>query len=365
MPDLFDPFPLRGATLRNRIGVSPMCQYSAHEGEVNDWHLVHLGSRAVGGAGLVIAEATAVQAIGRITPEDAGLWHDGHIEPWARVTRFITQMGAVPGIQLAHAGRKAATLRPWAPDRKRGTLTTAEGGWPIVGSSAIPFADSYAAPRELTAAELHTLVDDFAAAARRAVQAGFKLIEIHSAHGYLLHSFLSPLANRRADDFGGSFVNRTRLLLAVARATRKAIPDSLPLAVRLSCTDWADGGWTLDDSVTLAPLLRAEGVDIIDCSSGGATAAGGTVKTPQSPLFQVPLAERIRRESGVPTMAVGLIRTSAEAAGVIRDGKADVVLLAREMLREPYWPVKAARELGKPVGGLWPPQVDFWVGAGE
>ncbi len=369
MPELFDPFALRGLTLRNRVGVSPMCQYSAHDGEVNDWHLVHLGSRAVGGAGLIIAEATAVQAAGRITPEDAGLWRDGHIEPWARVTRFVIQMGAAPGIQLAHAGRKASTLRPWAPNRQRGTLTTEQGGWPIVGPSAVPFTDGYATPRELSASELRELVHDFAAAARRAVLAGFQLVEVHAAHGYLLHSFLSPLTNRRADDFGGSFAGRTRLLLEVTRAVRASIPEAMPLSVRLSCVDGVkdvegvEAGWTLDDSVALAKLLRDEGVDIIDCSSGGATATGQTVKSPQQPLFQVPFAERIKRESGVATAAVGLIRTPQEAAEIVRSGRADMVLLAREMLREPYWAVSAAQALGTPKGAPWPAQIDYWVGA--
>jgi 2,4-dienoyl-CoA reductase-like NADH-dependent reductase (Old Yellow Enzyme family) len=349
MPGLYDSLPLRGVTLRNRIAVSPMCQYSASDGFANDWHVVHLGSRAVGGAGLVIAEATAVSPAGRISPQDLGLWSDAQVEPLARIVRFIDGEGAVAGIQLAHAGRKASTLRPWDGG---GTARAAAGGWPeIVGPSAVPFDDTSVTPLALSEDDIAAIVGSFAAAARRALAAGFRVVELHAAHGYLLHEFLSPLSNRRTDGYGGSFENRTRMVREVVEAVRRVWPDALPLFVRVSATDWIDGGWDLEQTVELARLLARHGVDLIDCSSGG-NATG--VRIPLTPGYQVPLAERVRRDAGVATGAVGLITGAAQADAIIRGGQADLVLLARELLRDPYWPLHAAAELGHPVA--WPPQ---------
>lgn len=339
MSHLFDPLTLRGVTLRNRIGVSPMCQYSAQDGFANDWHLVHLGSRASGGAGLVIAEATAVEARGQISPQDLGLWQDGQIDMLARITAFIKSQGAVPGIQLAHAGRKASTAQPWAGG---GPVGADKGGWQPVGASAIPFAEPYPTPTALATQEVAALVQRFAEATVRAHDAGFDWVEIHAAHGYLLHSFLSPLSNQRTDRYGGSFENRIRFLLETAQAMRKVWPDAKPLTVRISCTDWVEGGWTIDESVDLARRLKEEGVDLIDCSSGGTVPAA---KIPVGAGYQTPFAERIRREAGIPTAAVGLITQPMQADEIIRNGRADMVLLAREMLRDPYWPLHAAQVL--------------------
>lgn len=362
MPSLLDPWNLRGVRFRNRIGVSPMCMYSSEDGHATDWHLVHLGSRAVGGAGMVMAEATAVVPEGRITPRDAGLWSDSHIEPLARVTRFLREHGSVAGVQLAHAGRKASTPHPWS-DQPRGSLGPERGGWTPVGASPIAFDARFVPPRELTIPELDQLVDAFISAGRRAIAAGHQFLEIHAAHGYLLHSFHSPLSNQRRDEYGGSHANRTRLTCRIARALRAAMPESMPLWVRLSCTDWAEGGWTLEESIELARVLKDLGVDVIDCSSGG-TVSGVTVKTPQSPMFQVPFAEAIRRQAGIATAAVGEITTPAQADSIVREGRADMVLLARAMLRDPYWPVHAAAELGAPKALRWPPQYDAFVGPG-
>ncbi len=339
MAHLFDPLTLRGVTLRNRIGVSPMCQYSAEDGFANEWHLVHLGSRAVGGAGLVMVEATAVEAIGRITPEDMGIWTDRHIEPLARIAKFVSAHGAVPGIQLAHAGRKASKSRPWDGDR---TITDKEGGWEVVGPSALAFAEGWSVPRELTIKEIANIRESFRQAAIRAMEAGFKWLEIHGAHGYLLHSFYSPLSNHRTDEYGGSLENRTRFLVETARVVRAEWPKELPLSVRLSCTDWVEGGWTLDDSVQLAKALKAEGVDLIDCSSGGGSPLA---KIPVGASYQVPLSEGVRRGADVPTAAVGMITEPMQADDIIRNGRADLVLLARELLRDPYWPFRAAKAL--------------------
>lgn len=341
MPHLFDPLTLRGVTLRNRVGVSPMCQYSAEDGFANDWHLVHLGARAVGGAGLVIAEATAVQANGRISPHDLGLWHDGHIDKLRAVTQFIAEYGAVPAIQLAHAGRKANTARPWDGGHP---LPDPEGTWPIVGASPLPFREGYPTPHELTVAELATLRQDFVAATQRAVEAGFKLIEIHAAHGYLLHSFYSPLANQRTDHYGGSFANRIRLLIEIVQDVRTALPEALPLAVRVSSTDWVEGGWSITDTIELARQLRQEGVDLVDCSTGGNVA---TAAIPLAPGYQVEFARAVRHEAQIPSAAVGLITTPEQAEAIIAQGDADVVLLARELLRDPHWPLHAARKLGQ------------------
>jgi 2,4-dienoyl-CoA reductase-like NADH-dependent reductase (Old Yellow Enzyme family) len=349
MAALFSPFVQRGATLRNRIVVSPMCQYSCTDGFATDWHLVHLGSRAVGGAAVVVAEATAIEARGRISPHDLGLWQDAHIEPLARVTKFVREHGAVPGVQLAHAGRKASTARPWEGGRP---VTQGQGGWQVVAPSAIPFAADHPVPAVLDAAGLTGIVQAFTAAAKRALAAGFELVEIHAAHGYLLHQFLSPLSNQRADAYGGSFENRTRLLVEVTDAVRAVWPERLPLWVRISATDWAEsGGWDLPQTVALAKILKARGIDLLDCSSGGTLPHANI---PWGPGFQVPFAEAVRREAGLATGAVGFITEPAQAEKIIAGGQADVVLLAREFLRDPYWPMHAARALGAAIA--WPLQ---------
>lgn len=350
MPGLFDPFTLRGVTLRNRIGVSPMCQYSSTNGLMTDWHLVHLGSRAVGGAALVMTEATAVEAQGRISPYDAGLWNDAQIGPIARIAAFVKQQGAVPGIQLAHAGRKASTARPWEGG---GAIDDAHGGWEPVAPSAVPFDDGSRVPRALNAVEIGVVQAAHADAARRALEAGFEWVEVHAAHGYLAHQFLSPLSNTRTDEYGGSFDNRIRFLLETVRAVRGVWPERLPLAVRLSCTDWTEGGWTLEESVTLSVRLRGEGVDLVDCSSGGGVPRA-RIKT--GPGYQVPFAEAVRCGADIPTAAVGMITDPAQANAIIEHDQADLVLLAREMLRDPYWPLRAARALGQPAAAPRAPQ---------
>jgi 2,4-dienoyl-CoA reductase-like NADH-dependent reductase (Old Yellow Enzyme family) len=345
---LFAPLTLRGVTLRNRIAVSPMCQYSSVDGLANDWHLVHLGSRAVGRAALVMAEATAVSARGRITPQDLGIWDDRHVEPLARVARFVRGQGAAAGIQLAHAGRKASTTPPWEGGKP---LTPAQGGWAVGGPSPVPFAEGSPVPEALDEAGIREVIEEFRGAALRAVAAGFELLEIHAAHGYLLHSFLSPLSNRRTDRYGGSLANRTRLLLEVVEALRAAVPESMPLFVRISATDWVEGGWDVEQSVALARELRPRGVDVVDCSSGGAVPQ---VRIPVAPGYQVAFAERIRREAGVKTAAVGLITEPHQAEAIVRGGQADVVMLGRVLLRKPYWPLHAARALGAEIA--WPVQ---------
>jgi 2,4-dienoyl-CoA reductase-like NADH-dependent reductase (Old Yellow Enzyme family) len=362
MVKLFEPLTLRGVTLKNRIVVSPMCQYSAQDGFANDWHLVHLGSRAVGGAALIIQEATSVSPEGRISPEDLGLWKDEQVPMLRRINDFIAAQGSVPGVQLAHAGRKASTYRPWSG---AGAVPEAQGGWPVVGPSALAFADDYPHPTALDAAGIAKVVADFGAATRRALAAGFKVIELHAAHGYLLHAFLSPLSNQRTDDYGGSFENRIRLLLEVVAATRAEWPGELPLIVRLSATDWTEGGWNADESVQLAALLKTRGVDVIDCSTGGNVPKA---PIPVGPGYQVQFAERIRQEAEILTGAVGLITTPAEAEAILANGQADLVLLAREFLREPYFPLAAAQELG--VEMEWPAQYErakprIAVGAGS
>ena len=341
MPQLFDPLTIRSVTLRNRIGVSPMCQYSAEDGVPNDWHLVHLGSRAVGGAALVLAEATGVSPEGRISPGCTGIWAEKHTEAFARIAHFVKQHGAVAGIQLAHAGRKASSPRPWDGDAQ---LSDAAGGWTTVAPSAVPFGDELdRVPHALTGDEIKRVQSDFVAAAQRSLAAGFEWLELHSAHGYLSHQFLSPLSNRRTDNYGGSFDNRIRFVVEMTRAVRAVWPDRLPLAVRLSCTDWMEGGWTIDESVELARRLKGEGVDIIDCSSGGVVPGA---RIPVGPGYQVPFAERIRREAEIATAAVGLITDPRQADAIVRENQADMVLLARGMLRDPYWPAHAARTLG-------------------
>jgi 2,4-dienoyl-CoA reductase-like NADH-dependent reductase (Old Yellow Enzyme family) len=338
---LFQPLTLKSVTLRNRIGVSPMCQYSSEDGVATDWHLVHLGSRSVGGAGLVVAEATAVSPEGRITPGDAGIWSDKHVEAIAWINRFVKQHGAVPGIQIAHAGRKASAARPWEGGAH---LADGAGGWPTMAPSALAFGGELPkVPRAMTEADVARVQNEFVLAARRALAAGCECLELHSAHGYLSHEFLSPLTNHRSDRYGGSFDNRVRFLLETTRAVRAAWPDKLPLAVRISCTDWVPGGWDIEQSVELARRLKAEGVDLIDCSSGGNVP---DAKIPVGPGYQVPFAERIRKEAAIATAAVGMITMPAQADEIVRQGRADLVLLAREFLRDPYWPMRAARALG-------------------
>ncbi|MFP4233301.1 MAG: NADH:flavin oxidoreductase/NADH oxidase [Nitriliruptoraceae bacterium] len=340
MPDLFDPLTLRSVTLRNRLGVAPMCQYSAVDGVPNEWHLVHLASRAVGGNGLVIAEATGVVPEGRISPGCLGLWNDTQTEAFARITALVRAGGAVPAIQLGHAGRKASTA---VPADGEGPIGPDEGGWPTVAPSPLPFAEGFPVPHELTVAEIAALVGAFRAAAERALAAGFELLELHGAHGYLMHSFHSPVSNRREDAYGGDLLGRTRFTREIVDAVREVWPEKLPLAVRLSTTDWIEGGWTVEDSVELSRWLRDAGVDLIDCSSGGAAPG---VAIPTGPGYQVPFAEQIRREAGIATAAVGMITEPVQAQAIIAEGSADVVLLARESLRDPYFPRRAAAELG-------------------
>lgn len=349
-PQLFRPLRLREVGLRNRIMVSPMCQYSSEDGLPTDWHLVHLGSRAVGGAGLVMAEATAVEPRGRISPGDAGIWDDRCIPLYARIALFISSQGAVPGIQLAHAGRKASVRRPWDGG---GSLSPEEGGWRVVGPSPVPFAPGYPTPEPLDTGGLHSIVTAFRAAARRACEAGFQVAEIHAAHGYLLHEFLSPLSNRRTDAYGGELVNRARLLLEVTEAVREEWPSEYPLFVRISATDWVSGGWDLAQSIELAGLLKSRGVDLIDVSSGGNSPAQ---KVPTEPGYQVPFAAAIREQVGIPTAAVGLITDAPQAEAIVANGQADLVALARGLLRDPYWPLHAATELGADVP--WPVQYE-------
>jgi len=348
MPHLFEPLQLRKLTLPNRIGISPMCQYSAVDGVAQDWHFIHYGSRAVGGPGLILVEATAVTAEGRISPGDLGLWQDGQIEPLARIAKLIAGQGCIPGIQIAHAGRKASVGLGWQAQR---ALSTAEGGWQVVGPSPLAFSADYAEPRELSGEEIHALVGRFVATAQRSLAAGFQVVEIHAAHGYLLHEFLSPLSNRRQDGYGGSFDNRIRFLLEVAGAVRAVWPEALPLLVRISATDWMDGGWSIDESVELSRRLKACGVDLVDVSSGGTSLAA---RIPVGPGFQSEFAARIRREAGIATAAVGMITSPAQADHLIRSGQSDLVFVARELLRDPYWPLHAAQALGHSVA--WPNQ---------
>jgi 2,4-dienoyl-CoA reductase-like NADH-dependent reductase (Old Yellow Enzyme family) len=343
---LFEPLTLRSVTLRNRVVMSPMAQYSAVEGRASDWHRVHYPARAAGGVGAVIVEATAVAPEGRISPGDLGLWSDDQIEPLASVAALVGGLGAEPGIQIAHAGRKAATAAPWLGGD---AVPLDAGGWTPVGPGAERYSPETHEPRALATPEVEAIPAAFAAAAVRARRAGFRLLEIHAAHGYLLHEFLSPLVNRRDDRYGGAFGNRARLPLEVVRAVRAAWPSELPLLVRISATDWAEGGWDVDEAVRLCGLLRQEGVDLVDVSSGGAVAQQ---RIPVGPGYQVPFAERIRREAKVRTSAVGLVTEPAQADAVLREGRADLVLLGRVLLREPYWPLRAALELG--AEGVWP-----------
>jgi len=352
--DLLSPLTIRGVTLRNRIVMSPMCQYIARDGFADDWHLVHLGSRAAGGVALVIVEATAVTADGRITHGDLGIWSDEHVAPLARIARFVESQGAVAGIQLAHAGRKASCDVPWKGGA--GLRSPEAGGWPVVGPSAVAFDEGNPVPTALDEAGIDGVVAAFEAATRRALAAGFRLIEIHAAHGYLLHEFLSPLSNRRTDGYGGSLENRMRLPLRVAGAVRKLVPADLPVFVRISATDWAEGGWDVEQSVVLAGRLKELGIDLIDVSSGGLVPKA---RIPVGKGYQVPLARKIRDEAGVMTGAVGLITEARHANEIVTGGDADLVLLAREMLREPYWALKAQQELGEEPS--WPTPYGYAV----
>ena len=347
---LFEPMQLRSIELKNRIVVSPMCQYSAEDGFANDWHFVHLGSHAVGGAALVFTEATAVSPDGRISPEDLGIWKDEHIEMLKRIVSFIKKQGAVPGMQLAHAGRKASHHSPWKGGK---ALTTAEGAWQTLAPSAIPFKEEEPVPKAMDKKDIKQLINDFRLAAVRAMKAGFKIIEIHAAHGYLLNEFMSPLSNQRTDEYGGSFENRIRIVLEVIQAIREVWNDKLPLFIRISSTDWVDGGWTGEDSVKFASAIKDKGVDLIDCSSGGISPLQ---KIPVAPLYQVPFAEKIKKETGMLTGAVGLITQTKEAEQILNKQQADLIIMARQLLRDPYFPLHAAKELGVDVP--WPEQYE-------
>lgn len=347
MSALFQPLNLRSLTLPNRVGIPPMCQYSAEDGRAGDWHVQHYGSRAAGGAGLVIVEATAVLPEGRISPGDLGLWDDTQIEPLAHVARLIESLGSVPVVQLAHAGRKASIGLGWEEQR---TLTADEGGWSTLAPSAVAF-EGYAEPQALDAAGIGRIVEAFVAAARRALRAGFKAVEIHAAHGYLLHQFLSPLANRRTDDYGGSFENRIRLTREVVAAVRAFWPQEWPLLIRLSATDWVEGGWDAEQTVELCRLLKSDGVDLVDVSTGGMVPVA---KIPVGPGFQVPFAARVKKEAGLAVAAVGLITGATQAEAIVANGEADLVLIGRESLRNPCWPLQAAQALG--VAMPWPKQ---------
>jgi 2,4-dienoyl-CoA reductase-like NADH-dependent reductase (Old Yellow Enzyme family) len=353
-PQLFRPFRVRGVTLRNRLVVSPMCQYScdARDGLATDWHLVHLGSRAVGGAGLVFTEAAAVSPEGRISPEDLGFWSDAHAAALASTVRFGREHGAAMGIQLAHAGRKASTTRPWEGHRG---LADAEGGWTPIAPSALPFNATYRAPRAMSEADIQAVVAAFGTAAARADQSQFDVIEIHAAHGYLLHEFMSPLSNQRSDRYGGSFDNRIRLTVEIVEAVRANWPARKPLFLRLSATDWVPGGWDVADSVRLARAVAGRGVDVVDCSSGG---LDPRQQISSGPGYQVPFAARIRQEAGVATAAVGLITSAEQAEEILAVGQADLIVMAREFLRDPYFPFHAAKALGAPDAAVWPVQYE-------
>jgi 2,4-dienoyl-CoA reductase-like NADH-dependent reductase (Old Yellow Enzyme family) len=348
MSALFSPLTIKSITLKNRIVVSPMCEYSSADGFANDWHLVHLGSRAVGGAGLIITEATAVSPEGRISPEDLGIWKNAHINKLREIVSFIHAHGAVAGIQLAHAGRKASCLSPWNGGKQ---IAKDAGGWQTVAPSAIPFYETDMVPDALTVEGIQKVIEDFKAAAQRALKADFKVIEIHGAHGYLINEFLSPLANQRTDAYGGSFENRIRLLLQIVEAIQTVWPPVLPLFVRISATDWTEGGWNEDDSIKLATILKDKGVDLIDCSTGGVITG---VKIPLVPGYQVRFAESIKKQSGILTGAVGLITEPDQAEAIVATGQADLVVMARELLRDPYFPFRAAHRLGVDV--TWPNQ---------
>ncbi|HQU82730.1 MAG TPA: NADPH dehydrogenase NamA [Pyrinomonadaceae bacterium] len=340
---LFEKYKIRGVEFRNRIWVSPMCQYSSEDGMPTDWHLVHLGSRAVGGAGLIIQEATAVSSIGRISPSDAGIWSDAHADAYKKITKFIKENGAIAGIQLAHAGRKASTSEPWNGGKK---VEENNGGWETVAPSAIAFADDYPMPREMTKDDIEKTTEDFVTAAKRSVEAGFEVVEIHAAHGYLFHEFLSPISNKRTDEYGGSLGNRMRFLLETARKVRAAVPENLPVFVRISASDWMENGWDLEQSIALCKELKAIGIDLIDVSTGGNVMYA---KIPVAPNYQVSFAAEIRKQVRIATGAVGMITEPKQAEEILQNGEADAILMAREFLRDPYFPFTAAKELGGEV----------------
>jgi 2,4-dienoyl-CoA reductase-like NADH-dependent reductase (Old Yellow Enzyme family) len=350
MSKLFSPLSIKSITLKNRIVVSPMCQYSSIDGFANDWHLVHLGSRAVGGAALIIQEATAVSPEGRITPDDLGIWKDEHMGNLKNIASFVHAQGSLFGIQLAHAGRKASHASPWRGGK---LLSIHEGGWQNVAPSEIPFAEGTTAPHALTENDIRKVIEDFKLGAARALNVGYDVVEIHAAHGYLIHEFLSPLSNQRTDNYGGTFENRIRLLLQIVENVRYVWPEDKPLFVRISASDWADGGWTIDESVALSKILKDKGVDVIDTSSGGAVRHQ---KISLGPGYQVPFSERIRKESGILTGAVGLIDNAEQAEEILTSGKADLILIAREFLRDPYFPLHAAKQLGEDI--KWPVQYE-------
>jgi 2,4-dienoyl-CoA reductase-like NADH-dependent reductase (Old Yellow Enzyme family) len=344
---LFEPITIRNITFKNRLIVSPMCQYSSIDGFADEWHLVHLGSRAIGGAGLIFTEAAAVTAEGRISPDDLGIWKNEHITFLKKITGFIKQHGAIAGIQLAHAGRKASTPSPW---KGKTPLTREAGGWQTIAPSNLPFKD-YPLPREMSVNDIKKLINDFTDAAQRAVEAGFDVFEIHAAHGYLINEFLSPLSNHRTDEYGGTFYNRSRLLLEIVQALRNVIGEEPPLFVRISCTEWVEGGWDINDSVELAKILKEQTVDVIDCSSGGNSPQQ---KINVGPLYQVPFSEEIKKETGILTAAVGMITDALQCEDILMQQKADFIVMARQFLREPYFPLHAAKELGVDVP--WPVQ---------
>lgn len=348
MAKLFEPFRIKDVEFKNRIVVSPMCEYSSEDGFANDWHLVHLGSRAVGGAGLIITEAAAVSPEGRISPGDLGIWKDGHIDPLKRIVSFIHQNGSVAGIQLAHAGRKASVDVPWRGNK---VLSDEEGGWETVAPSPLPFKQGDRVPVELSKADIRKVMDDFKAATVRALKCGFKVVEIHAAHGYLINEFLSPVSNLRQDEYGGSFDNRIRFLLEVLESVKEVWPAQLPLFVRISASEWSEDAWGIDDSVNLAKVLKERGADLVDCSSGGNVYRA---KIEVGPMYQVPFAEKVKKEAGIATGAVGLITTAKECEDILQSGKADMIFLARQVLRDPYFPLHAAKELGVDV--QWPDQ---------
>jgi 2,4-dienoyl-CoA reductase-like NADH-dependent reductase (Old Yellow Enzyme family) len=350
MSNLFTPLSIKSIHIKNRITVSPMCQYISEDGFASDWHLVHLGSRAVGGAGLIITEATAVSPEGRISPNDLGIWKEEHLDKLKQINSFIAAQGSVPGIQLAHAGRKASTNVPW---KGRGKVSINEGGWEVVAPSAIAFADNYPLPVALDEAGIQKVISDFTVAASRALRAGFKVIEIHGAHGYLVHQFLSPLSNHRTDKYGGSFENRIRLLLEIIAGVQTVWPNELPLFVRLSASDWAEGGWNIEASVQLAHILKRKGIDLIDVSSGGLV---HYQKITTGPAYQLPFASRIKKETGILTGTVGMITTAIQAETILMNGDADMIIMAREMLRQPYFPLQAAHELKDKID--WPVQYE-------
>ena len=350
MSKLFEPLRIRSVEFKNRIAVSPMCEYSSVDGFANDWHLVHLGTRAVGGAGLIFTEATAVTPEGRISPDDLGIWKDEHISFLKKITGFIKSHGAVPGIQLAHAGRKASMSSPW----KGGTpVAHKDGGWDTVSSSAVAFKPGDPVPHELSKEEIKALCIEFKKAAKRSLEAGFKVIEIHGAHGYLINEFLSPASNFRKDDYGGSFENRIRFLLEVIESIQSEWPKEYPLFLRISASDWTEGGWTPEDSAALGKVVKDKGIDLMDCSSGGNVSRAPIVV---KPLYQVPFAEKVKKESGILTGAVGLITTPEECEDIIATGKADLIFLARQLLRDPYFPLHAAKTLGAEI--KWPVQYE-------